>query len=133
MPVRNGSAILLKSGSNVVGASRSLSISVQNNLIDISSKDSVWKKRKYGRKQFNISVGGVVDLTDLNGQVSLHDATKDGSSISFTIGPDTPSTGDITLSGSGLCDSWEESYPDAGEATYTGSIQGNGALTKTTN
>jgi predicted secreted protein len=132
MSNQSGTVVVFKVGSNVIAAGRAASFSGVANMIDQSSKsDGGWRKVKPGKKGFTMSVDGVVDYTDTSGQTAVADAIEDGSTITFTWGPATPSTGDMTFSGDVLPDSVEFAAPDNDSSTYSFSFQGTGAVTKT--
>lgn len=127
-----GNVILLKIGANAVGATRSLSISGSNALIDTTTKENPWKTYKSGRKSWNVSLGGVRDIADTNGQVALFNAIQNGTALSIVIGKSTPASGDHTLGGSVNVESFSEDNSEGSETTYEVALRGNGALTLTT-
>lgn len=127
-----GNVVLLKIGANAVGATRSLSISGSNALIDVTTKEDPWKRYKSGRKSWNVSLGGVRDVADTNGQTALLSAIQAGTGLSIVVGKSTPASGDHTLGGSVNVESFSEDNSEGSETTYEVSLRGNGALTLTT-
>lgn len=127
-----GSVILLKIGANAIGASRSLSISISNALIDTTTKENPWKTYKSGRKSWSVSCGGLRDIADTNGQTAVLGALQAGTGLTVTVGKATPASGDSTLSGSVNVESFSEEHGEGAESTFEVSFRGNGALTLTT-
>lgn len=134
MSIQTGTAVILKAAGNAIAASRSLSISISANMIELSNKDDGgWMKQKPGKKSFTMSLDGVVDFTDINGRQAIEDALLAGTELAFVWGPATPTTGDLTFTGSILTESVELTAPDDEAAGYSISFQGTGTLTKTIN
>jgi hypothetical protein len=131
MSVTNGTVVLIKSGSTVVGATRTLQLSFQRDKIKVSSKnDARFNRYRPGDASWTGSVGGVVDLADA-GQTSLLTAIRNATDISVTIGKETPATGDFTYAGSVSINRYGESYQQNSESALDVSFQGKGPIAQT--
>lgn len=131
MSKQSGTAVIITADGNPIAASRSASFSGSVNMIDLSSKsDNGWQIKKPGKKSATLSLDGVVDFADTAGQNAVADAIIAGSVIAFVWGPETPATGDMTLSGNMRTESVEFSAPDDEAAGMSMSFQVTGAVTK---
>ena len=132
MSTVKGSAILLKKGSNVVGATRTLSLNITADIIRTTTKENDWHTKRYGRRKWNGSLGGVVDVSDVDGQVALFSDIMSGNDdITIVIGKATPASGDPVYTGSVGLEKHGEGYNENNESTYDVSFRGNGPLTQT--
>ena len=120
------------------GHSQTVSLDISNSLIDITTKDSnSWMEKLSGQKSFSLSADGILDYdtTGTHDTVVLADYAIAGSEIFFDFGiteDGTVSTGDVLYAGSGFISSFGQSGGTDDAPTYSLSLDGNGALTKTT-
>lgn len=129
---------VLKYDDNKVGKITSLDFSVGGNVIPINSFDTAdFEEVMLGRKSVTISVSGLLDRTDTNGQVALLEDFLGNNSLAsdfedFTIEPATTETGDISFSGNGIVNDYSEQRGDDGDgvATFSAEITISGAWVK---
>lgn len=142
MAVFNGNDLVLAihatSGSEVKFAhAQSASISFSNSLLDTTTKDSnSWEEMISGRKSFSISADGLVDFDDVASATSTEgfaDFAIAGTKVFFTFERAAGSLASGTMlgwEGSAFIESFEVSAGADEVATYTVSLKGTGALTK---
>jgi TP901-1 family phage major tail protein len=128
---KNGTTMVFKKGGTAVGASRSFSLSISSAMIDVSSKDSAFRKLKAGKLGYSISADGVLAFSDAQ-QEALMDDVLAGTALTWSLGKATPVSGDVVFSGTAQIESVEFSAPDNEAATFSTSAKGSGALVKTT-
>jgi len=131
MSTYDGTILVLKAATNVVGASKSWSFSGSTTLMDAKNKSSNYRKKLPGRRSWSVSAEGIVDYANLTGQKALLDKIIARQSIAIVLGKATPATGDITLSGSVFVENFTNTHPDNDMATYSVSLKGTGELTVT--
>lgn len=107
-------------------------IDIAKDMIDVTNKDSAGAKEFIaGEYGYTLSVEGIFeeDASVGAGQQSFKDILTDllaGTSV--TVVMTTNSTGDQKLTGSAFFSSLSLSAPNNDKATFTGSLQGTGAL-----
>ncbi len=129
--VENGSVVLLKIGVNAIAATQNLSLTISNNLIRTTTKGNDFHTYKYGRRRWNGSVKGLVDITDTTGQVALLNAARNGTEISILIGKATPASGDPVYAGAVQVEKHSEGYNEGNESTLDISFRGSGPISQT--
>ena len=141
MAVERSDSAVLSYGSSKVGKITSVSFTVAGTVIPANNFDSGgWAKKILGRRDVTMNVSGQLDREDTNGQNALRGDYLDVAKThpedfeDFTIGPETPTTGDISFTGSGFPSNYQEDRGDDGDglATFTVEIQIDGALTEAT-
>lgn len=124
---------------DAVGVAKGAEISFDFPNIDVSSQGSGgYVKRKPGkRKSCTITVNGLMRFTDASGEINADDVftlADDGTSVPWKFEPDTPGTGDVTWSGTGLINGLQLSAgDDASEASTSFTIESSGTFSKTVN
>jgi Predicted secreted protein len=130
----SGVSVLLKIGATAIGGQTGLSITRNMDTIDVTNKDdaaTMAKSYLASWKDWSIDCDAFVVLGNAQ-QESLETAYADGTTVSVTIR--TGATGDATgvnYAGTAFITdlSLDASKDDA--VTYTVSLQGTGALTRT--
>ena len=118
--------------------SQTVSLDISNSLIDITTKDSnSWTERLSGQRTFSLSTDGLLDYdtTGTHDVEALADFAIAGTELHFSFGVTengTLSTGDVVYTGSGFVSSFGQSGGTDDAPTYSLALDGNGALTKTT-
>lgn len=139
MPQERSDAAKLMYGANKVGRITNLSFSIGGNSIPTSNFDTgLFEEFQLGRRNVTVSISGQIDREDTDGQVALLDDYLDGTKskaadfLEFSIGPETPASGDVTFSGAGFPTDYSEERADDGDglATFTAEIQISGTWTK---
>ena len=115
----------------VFAHAQSASLSFSNSLIETTTKDSSsWTEMISGKKSFTISTDGLIDyasITDEQNFEDFADIAIAGTKIYFTIG-----NGSDTYEGEGFIESFEANGGTDDVATYSCSVSGTGALSKST-
>ena len=143
MAIIKGNELILFKGDGTTNEvfSRSTSCTLERSaeMLDITSKSSGEDKEYIaGRKEWSISVDGLVDFADVNGYEALDAAYESGADVGFvmgiaTTGADTKPTGlDATkkyYKGTVKVTSLTLNTANAGElVTYSASLNGTGKL-----
>jgi TP901-1 family phage major tail protein len=140
MAIFNGTDLILKVSPSSGGTeaklmhSQNVSISMNVDTIDISTKDSSgFRDLLGGQKSFSLSADGLMDFAGVAGDTEvdeLFDQMFNRTAVTFTFGLSSPATGDYTYTGSGFLTSLEVSGGTEDAPTYSVSIEGTGALTQ---
>ena len=140
MAIFNGTDLILKVSPSDGGTeaklmhSQNVSISMNVDTIDISTKDSSgFRDLLGGQKSFSLSADGLMDFAGVAGDTEvdeLFDQMFNRTAVTFTFGLASTITGDYTYSGSGFITSLEISGGTEDAPTYSVSIEGTGALTQ---
>ena len=135
----NGTDLILKVSPSSGGTeaklmhSQNVSLSVNVDTIDISTKDSSgFRDLLGGQKSFSLSADGLMDFAGVAADTEvdeLLDQMLARTAVTFTFALSTPAG--YTLTGSGFITSLEISGGTEDAPTYSCSIEGTGALTKT--
>ena len=141
MAIFNGTDLILKVLNQASGGteeklmhSQNVSISMNVDTIDISTKDSSgFRELLGGQKSFSLSPDGLMDFNSA-GTVTevdeLFDQMFGRTAVTFTFGLSSPATGDYTYTGSGFITSLEVSGGTEDAPTYSVAIEGSGSLTQ---
>ena len=139
MAIFNGTDLILKvsPSSGVTEAklmhSQNVSLSVNVDTIDISTKDSSgFRDLLGGQKSFSLSADGLMDFAGVAADTEvdeLLDQMLDRTAVTFTFALSTPAG--YKMTGSGFITSLEITGGTEDAPTYSCSIEGSGALTKT--
>lgn len=140
MAIFNGTDLILKVSPSSGGTeaklmhSQNVSISMNVDTIDISTKDSSgFRDLLGGQKSFSLSADGLMDFAGVAGDTEvdeLFDQMFNRTAVTFTFTLDVTATGDYTYTGSGFITSLEISGGTEDAPTYSVSIEGTGALTQ---
>lgn len=141
MAIFNGTDLILKVSASDGGAenklmhSQNVSISLNADTIDVSTKDSAgYRELLGGQKSFSLSADGLMDFnsTGTDTEVDeLFDQWDGRTAVTFTFTLATTASGDYFYTGSGFITSIEVSGGTEDAPTYSVSIEGTGALTQT--
>lgn len=139
MAIFNGTDLILKVSPSSGGTeaklmhSQNVSLSMNVDTIDISTKDSSgFRDLLGGQKSFSLSADGLMDFAGVAGDTEpdeLFEQMDGRTPVTFTFALATPAG--YTLTGSGFITSLEISAGTEDAPTYSCSIEGTGALTKT--
>ena len=139
MAIFNGTDLILKVSPSSGGTeaklmhSQNVSLSMNVDTIDISTKDSSgFRDLLGGQKSFSLSADGLMDFAGVAGDTEpdeLFEQMDGRTPVTFTFALATPAG--YTLTGSGFITSLEISGAMEDAPTYSVSIEGTGALTKT--
>lgn len=135
----NGTDLILKVSPSSGGVeaklmhSQNVSLSMNVDTIDISTKDSSgWRDLLGGQKSFSLSADGLMDFAGVAADTEvdeLFDQMFARTAVTFTFALSTPAG--YTITGSGFITSLEISGGTEDAPTYSCSIEGTGALTRT--
>ena len=139
MAIFNGTDLILKVSPSSGGTqaklmhSQNVSLSVNVDTIDISTKDSSgFRDLLGGQKSFSLSADGLMDFAGVAGDTEvdeLLDQMMARTAVTFTFALATPAG--YTITGSGFLTSLEISGGTEDAPTYSCSIEGSGTLTRT--
>jgi len=142
MAIFNGTDLILKVSETSGGTeykllhSQNVSLSVNADTIDVSTKDSSgWRDLIGGQKSFSLSADGLYDYSPTAGTTTdpsdlvTQMLNRTEVTFTFTYGGSL-SAGDTYYTGSGLVTSFEVSGGVEDAPTYSVSIEGTGALTQ---
>ncbi len=139
MAIFNGTDLILKVSPSSGGVeaklmhSQNVSLSMNVDTIDISTKDSSgWRDLLGGQKSFSLSADGLMDFAGVAADTEvdeLFDQMFARTAVTFTFALSTPAG--YTITGSGFITSLEISGGTEDAPTYSCSIEGTGALTRT--
>ena len=139
MAIFNGTDLILKVSPSSGGTeaklmhSQNVSLSMNVDTIDISTKDSSgWRDLLGGQKSFSLSADGLMDFAGVAADTEvdeLFDQMFARTAVTFTFALSTPAG--YTITGSGFITSLEISGGTEDAPTYSCSIEGTGALTRT--
>ena len=142
MAIINGSDLVLTLSPSDGGAnaklmhSQTVSLSINVDTIDISTKDSSgFRDLIGGQKSFSLSADGLMDFNTGAGDTEpdeLFTQAMNRTAVTFVFGLASPASGDYTYSGSGFITSLEISAGTEDAPTYSVSIEGTGTLTQNT-
>ena len=140
MAIFNGTDLVLTCSPSDGGAnaklmhSQNVSLSINVDTIDISTKDSSgFRDLLGGQKSFSLSADGLMDFNTGAGDTEpdeLFNQAMGRTLVTFVFGLASPATGDYTYSGSGFVTSMEYSAGTEDAPTYSVTIEGSGTLTQ---
>ena len=141
MAIFNGTDLILKVSISDGGAeqkmmhSQNVSISMNADTIDVSTKDSAgYRELLGGQKSFSLSADGLMDFNSSGTDVEvdeLFDQWDGRTAVTFTFTLASTAAGDYFYTGSGFITSIEVSGGTEDAPTYSATIEGTGALTQT--
>jgi len=139
MAIFNGTDLILKVSPSSGGTeaklmhSQNVSLSVNVDTIDISTKDSAgFRDLLGGQKSFSLSADGLMDFAGVAGDTEvdeLFDQMMARTAVTFTFALDVPAG--YTITGSGFITSLEISGGTEDAPVYSTTIEGSGTLTRT--
>jgi len=134
MAIKKGRELVFTWDSTAIGNVTSFSLNVDGNIIDISDWDSGdWNEKLAGRKDWTMDISlnhnGEGDTGQGEAEVDMISGTR---SATASFGPASPSTGDVTFSGTAILSNFALDASDSdGVITSSFSLSGNGTLTRT--
>jgi len=129
----NGDHVIVNVDGTPVAHSTSATLNLSQNLIDTTSKDdNAWRTQVAGDREWSIDVEGMVDYSSTFGFEGLNDLiiNQNTASVEFIVydsssqSTGTKYTGTVNLGESSI----EGPHNDA--ATFSGTFEGTGALSK---
>ena len=132
MPTFNATDIIITVNGSTVGLQTSGELTLANDLPDASNKDSAgWAEHIRGQRSWSLAIEGIVDYGASFGVEELADLILTRTAAAVTFG--TSKSGDLRFSGNtSLGDLTPTSAPNEDVPTYSGTLTGNGPLTKLT-
>jgi len=130
--VFNGTNLLLKVDTVVIGHTTSCSISFTHDLPDATTKDSQgWSEVISGVRGATITFDGLVDYSDATNVIDLFDLIANRTKVDVTFG--TATSGDTIFSAEAYLDSLENTADMESPVAYSGSLTITGPVTKVVN
>ncbi len=120
----HGKEGIIKVGTDVAGLVTGFSVDTTADVVESTALEDSAKTYITGRSAFSGSIDFLFDETDA-AQVAL----IVGTSLAFTLLPEGNTTGDVSISGTGLVTSMTIGVTLDGVSTRTAAFQGTGALT----
>jgi len=128
----NGNNVLLTHNGTTIACSTNNGLTVNKELIDITTKcSSSWAEKLSGRKSWSVDIEGVYDtalsenfdelFADLNGTTA--------STIRITDGGSPVASGDNSYHGNGFITNLTLAAPMDDRVTWTATFEGHGSLT----
>ena len=118
-------------GGTKLGAATSHSLSLQSDMADVTTKDSLgWKEIIPTLKSFTIDVDALLTYDETYGYESLFDALINRTPLYFRLSTDA--TGDEKWFGACYITSLEQNNPMEDAVTYKASFEGTSNLTRST-
>jgi len=123
-----GIDFVIKIGTDILAGQRGATLNRDMDTIDVTAKDSAdnWRENEASFKNWSIDADGLIVETD-TAYLALETAFDDGTKV--TVEVSTPAG--HKYSGSALITSFPIDAPYDDAATYSLSLLGDGALTKT--
>jgi len=131
----NGKLWVVLDGSSVIGATNSAKLSLSQNTEEVHTKSTTddFVRRMTTTKDWSIDFEGLFDPTETyNAEEIIDKIIGNSNSVTVKFQPSSPTTGDMLLSGTGIFENLELDAPNQGPMTFSGTVVGNSALTKTT-
>jgi len=126
----NGRLWILKDSTNLIGATKSASLSLSADLPDTTTKDSAgWAEHlNNGLKEWNVDFDGLVDMSETIDVFDLSKKIISGTSVSLYFQPATLVHQDQYFYGNASLASLNVEAPNESPMTFSGSLKGNGVL-----
>ena len=127
--------ISIKYGGKIIAKATSYSLSVNKEVVEISTLDSNgWRKIIGGMKSFSISTDSLVTRGTVSGETSYHDLMSElfNNDIPVAVIVTTGTSGDKYYEGACLITSLEQSGSAGEVITCSISFEGNGTLAQKT-
>lgn len=131
----NGTELVIEIGTldsgDAISLNTNVSLSVSTSEIECTNKDSSgWKDILVGTRDWSMSGTSYVSPSSTYGLAEAWAAWEAGTAVTVNFTRGTPTSGDISLSGSAYFTSIEQTGEVDGAAEWTFSLSGSGALTK---
>ena len=129
----NGKLWVILDGASVIGASTSCKFNLTQATEEIHTKSTAddFVRRMTTTKDWKMDFEGLFDPTETYNVEEIIDIMLSASNtISIKFQPNTPGSGDILLSGTGIFENLDLEAPNQGPMTMSGSVAANSALTK---
>jgi hypothetical protein len=130
MAVNSGTAVVIKSGANVLTCLVDSSMDASRDMFEVTNQLSAAGAKEYkpGEKGYTIPISGLVDEGDTYGAFYLLGLQIAKTAVSFTYGK-LAVNGAITLAGSAYISNWSTSFPKNGAQTFSCTLQVTGDFT----
>lgn len=127
----NGQLIILNLNGTPIGHELDCELSISQNLIDATTKDSAnWKEEIRGTREASISCNGLVDYSSSFGVDQLADLIISAESANFVFA--TTDVGDTKYSGEVNLSDLSQSMSNDDVASWSGTLSVTGVLVKET-
>lgn len=113
----------------LIGGNLSASLTVNNAIVDVSSKDSEWTEKLAGQKDWSVSGSFNLDDLSTSQQVAIYTAMLAGTAVKIFIGEIVNSAIVYGYKGDAVIESVSISGDKDAAVTKDISFQGTGALT----
>lgn len=134
MAIFNGTDLGVYIGSNLIAAATDVSLTLNAETIDITTKDSSrFRELLPGLRSGSMSVSGLIDYVDASNQdfLNLYDAWEAGTSLTLKFSRSTLATGEASFAASGFITSLEQSGGTEDTASYSATFELTGAIDET--
>ena len=128
MATHTGSEGTVKVGSNAIAEIRSFSIEETADTLDDTTMGTIARTYKSGLTTFTGTIDVLWDETDESGQGAL----IIGASVTLNLYPEGDTSGDVYLTGEAIVTGRSVNSTFDGLVEMSISVQGNGALSRTT-
>ena len=130
--VINGTDLAVYNGSNLIGVSTSCSISMSADMRDTSNKDTAgWKKVVPGQKSWTVSTEALLAHSVAYNFGYLYGLWYNKTALTIYVKSVSNPTGDYYWTGTAYINSLNLTAGNEQNATFSVSLQGDGALTQT--
>lgn len=131
MAAQNGTAVVIKVGSNVIAYGTAQNMKVGRATIDVSNKNSAgWKELIYGQGSWSMDGDFIFEENATHGFSELFTDMTAKTTVTVVFG--TGTTGDKGYTGTALITSLDMSAPLEAAQTFKCSFEGTAAITETT-
>jgi len=127
----NGQLVILNLNGTPIAHSLESSLSISQNLIDATTKDSGnWAEHIKGMRTASLSISGLMDYSSSFGVDEFADMIVSAQSANFVFA--TSTSGDTKYTGTVDLSDLEQTTANDDVASWSGTLQVTGELTKTT-
>jgi len=128
MAKKNGRTLVLKIDGVPVAAEQDVELSFSREMIDVTSKDSNSNRELIvGLKSWSVSCNALVDFLATHGAHTFSNALNNGTSLTVLITDGV--TGQTEFTGSAYASEFTMNSTNEDAVTWSGSLEGTGALT----
>jgi TP901-1 family phage major tail protein len=134
MAIFNGTELGVYIGGTLIAAAQDVSLSLNMETIDITTKDSSgYRELLGGLKSGSMSVSGLIDYLDASNKdiTDLWTAWENRDTLTLKFSKATETAGELSFSASGFITSLEQSGGTEDTATYSATFELTGAITDT--
>lgn len=133
MSAVNGKLWVVKDNTSVIGATTSAKLDISQATEEVHTKSTAddFVRRMETTKDWKIDFEGLFDPAEAYNAEEIIDIILSASNtIAVKFQPDTPGSGDILLSGTGIFENMTMDAPNQSPMTVSASVVGNSALVK---